>query len=362
MIAVEVGLVARPVVALRPLFRKFSYLRPMNASITKHELLFKELAKTSRETLRTRPVWHLSLEENGIVGTGECAPLFGLSHETEREVLDALEDVCQNPMYFVDNLAQLDAIPSVKFALEMAWLDWKNGGTGRLFESDFLCGKRGIPINGLIWMNDAEHMLAQIEAKLAAGFSCIKLKIGALGFKQELRLIEHIRQRYTAEQITIRVDANGGFAPHKALAKLRQLAEYDLHSIEQPIRAGNWAAMASLCEQSPLPIALDEELIGVLQREDKQLLLDLIRPQYLVLKPSLHGGFSSCDEWIQLAEERGVSWWGTSYLESNVGLSAIAQWAATKKLEGHQGLGTGQLFSNNFPSPLRIEGERLLFH
>lgn len=333
----------------------------MKATIRKHELLFKEKAQTSRETLSTRTVWYLQLEENGIVGVGECAPLFGLSHETPEDVENILDDIRNDPRYFIENLHLLNAIPSAKFALETAWLDWESGGTGKLFDSPFLTGDVGIPINGLIWMNDASTMLAQIDQKLEAGFTCIKLKIGAINFNEELELIKHIRQRYSAEQVTIRVDANGGFHPSEALDKLQQLAAYNLHSIEQPIKAGNWGKLSELCENSPLPIALDEELIGISKTEDKELLLDLVNPSFLVIKPSLHGGISGCNEWIALAEARNIGWWITSYLESNVGLQAIAQWAATKELKGHQGLGTGGLFTNNSPSPLFIEGERLCY-
>ncbi len=333
----------------------------MKASVSKHELHFKEQAKTSRETLLSRTVWYINLYADNKSGIGECAPLFGLSKETQTEVEEMLADVVSDPSYFIENIHLLNDIPSVKFALETAFLDWQANGTGKLFQSNFTNGKQGIPINGLIWMNTADHMLAQINHKLKQGFRCIKLKIGALDFEQELKLIKHIRAHFTAEEITIRVDANGGFKPEEALQKLEQLSHFQLHSIEQPIKAGNWSTLARLCEKSPLAIALDEELIGINKNEDKILLLDLIQPQFLVLKPSLHGGISGCDEWIKLAEERQVKWWITSYLESNIGLNALAQWTATKNIKGHQGLGTGELFSNNVPSPLVIEGEHLFY-
>ncbi|MFV0521681.1 MAG: o-succinylbenzoate synthase [Mangrovibacterium sp.] len=334
----------------------------MKASIHKYELSFREKAQTSRETLTNRLVWYIKLQQNNSIGIGECAPLFGLSKETKEEVEDMLQDIISDPDYFIKNLHLLDAIPSAKFALETAFIDLQNGGIQKLYNNDFVAGKQGISINGLIWMNDAKHMLNQIDKKLAEGFTCIKLKIGALNFNKELELIKHIRRHFSPEQITIRVDANGGFNPEEVLVKLEQLASYQLHSIEQPIKAGNWAKLARLCENSPLPIALDEELIGINTSEDKQLLLDLINPSFLVLKPSLHGGISGCDEWIKLAEERDINWWITSYLESNIGLNAIAQWAASKALKGHQGLGTGQLFTNNIDSPLEIKGEKLFFN
>lgn len=333
----------------------------MKVNIEKRRLLFKEQAKTSRETLHSRSVWYLSLEHDSKVGLGECAPLFGLSQESRSEVEEALQNIATDPLHFLNNLQLLDALPSVKFALETAYADWQGGGQGILYPSAFTQGSAGIPINGLIWMNDAKHMLKQIDAKLSQGFSCIKLKIGALDFDKELELLKHIRRQFKAEQVTIRVDANGAFAPAEVRNKLERLADYDLHSIEQPIAAGNWSLLARLCDDSPLPIALDEELIGISNAEDKRLLLDLIRPQYLVLKPSLHGGISACEEWISLAKERAVAWWITSYLESNVGLNALAQWAFNQSPQGYQGLGTGQLFSNNTTSPLEIRGEKLFF-
>ncbi|WP_372774000.1 o-succinylbenzoate synthase [Mangrovibacterium sp.] len=327
----------------------------------KHELEFKQPSGTSRGVLKTRTVWYLYLEEAGTTGVGECAPLPGLSIETPEQVDYMIEDVCSDPLYFEENRELLIDYPSLRFALETALLDLRNGGHHLLFPSAFTAGKAGIPINGLIWMNDAETMQSQIEAKLNEGYRCIKLKIGAIDFGRELDLLRFIRKRYSSEQVTLRVDANGAFKVDEAKEKLQQLAEFNLHSIEQPIVAGRWADMAKLCDDTPIPIALDEELIGINKHEDKQLLLDMIRPQYLILKPSLHGGLSGCDEWIELAKERNIGWWITSYLESNIGLNAIAQWAFSKNARTYQGLGTGQLFTNNIDSPLEIRGEQLWF-
>ncbi|HYQ57343.1 MAG TPA: o-succinylbenzoate synthase [Draconibacterium sp.] len=332
------------------------------AGYQKYELHFKQPAGTSRGVLKTRTVWFLFLEENGITGLGECAPLPGLSIETPQEVEAELKKICSDPVPYINNIDLLQDLPSLKFALESALLDMQNGGIRQLFPSAFPKGQAGIPINGLIWMNEIDNMQHQIEEKLASGFRCIKLKIGAKDFEQELNLLKAVRERFSSEEITLRVDANGAFDTNSASVKLKRLAELHLHSIEQPIRAGQWNEMTELCKTSPLPIALDEELIRINKREEKIQLLETIRPQFLILKPSLHGGISGCDEWIELANQRNIGWWITSYLESNIGLNAIAQWAFTKNTTMHQGLGTGQLFTNNIDSPLEIRGEKLWFN
>lgn len=334
----------------------------MKARFQKYELQFKRPAGTSRGVYNSRPVWFLLLTENGRTGIGECAPLPGLSTETPGQVEQVLTEICANPKLFVDDLSQLQNVPSVRFGLESGWLDLHNGGTQRLFPSDFTEGKSGIPINGLIWMGDPDFMQKQVQEKLEAGYRCLKLKIGGINFEKELELLKAIREKYTADEIILRVDANGAFRADEALEKLQQLARLDIHSIEQPIAAGQPDEMAKLCRQTPLPIALDEELIGVNNRIEKEKLLETIRPQFLILKPSLHGGLSGCDEWIELASARKIGWWITSYLESNIGLNAIAQWSFTKNVATHQGLGTGQLFTNNLDSPLEIRGEQLWFN
>ena len=334
----------------------------MKAWYKKYELHFKRPATTSRGTYKTRTVWFLMLEENGKTGVGECAPLPGLSSETPDQAEQLLHEICADPRKFIQHPELTQNSSSVRFALETALQDLRNGAKQQLFPSPFSEGKAGIPINGLIWMGDAEFMHQQIQEKIGAGFRCIKLKIGSLDFDKELKMLESIREKYDAAQITLRVDANGAFSPDEALEKLHRQAPFELHSIEQPIAAGQWEKMAAVCKKSPVPVALDEELIGIHSRQEKEKLLETIRPQFLVLKPSLHGGFSGCNEWIKLAEERSVGWWVTSYLESNIGLNAIAQWTFHKNAKGWQGLGTGSLFTDNIPSPLEIRGEKLWFH
>jgi len=333
----------------------------MKATYQKYELQFKKRATTSRGSMNTRTVWYLFLQENGKTGLGECAPIPGLSSESNEAVEALLPKLCAEPEKYLENPDLLREVPSLKFALETASIDLQNGGQRLLFPSDFTAGNAGILINGLIWMSEIDVMQQQIEAKLKQGFRCIKLKIGANRFESELHLLQEIRERFSPSQVTLRVDANGAFKPEEASEKLRSLASFNLHSIEQPITAGKTEEMAELCKQAFLPIALDEELIGIHTSKEKIDLLDRIKPQYLVLKPSLHGGFSGCNEWIKLATERNIKWWITSYLESNIGLNAIAQWTATKNTNIHQGLGTGQLFTNNIASPLEIRGEKLWF-
>ncbi len=333
----------------------------MKAQFKKYELQFNRPAGTSRGVYESRPVWFLILKENGITGIGECAPLAGLSKETPEQVEDILNQISTSSKRFLKNSDLLIEIPSVRFAFETALLDLKNGGRQILFPSEFTKGKKGIPINGLVWMGEPDFMQKQIEEKLEAGYRCIKLKIGAIDFEMELDLLRLIRQRFSKEDVILRVDANGAFKLDEAFSKLEKLAELDIHSIEQPIAAGQYKELAKLCLQSLIPIALDEELIGVNKQEEKIELLDVIQPQFIVLKPSLHGGISGCEEWIELAEERKIAWWITSYLESNIGLNAIAQWTFTKDVKMHQGLGTGQLFTNNIDSPLEIKREKLWF-
>ena len=250
--------------------------------------------------------------------------------------------------------------PSVLFGLETA-LRHYNTGKWELWDTAFSRGEAGIPINGLIWMGDFDKMLSQIEKKMETGFRCIKLKIGAINFEEELALLRHIRAHFSSKEIELRVDANGAFSPADAMEKLKRLSELDLHSIEQPIRAGQWEEMARLTSESPLPIALDEELIGCNTPEEKRKLLKAIRPQYIILKPSLHGGVAGGNEWISEAGKQQVGWWITSALESNIGLNAIAQWCATFNNPLPQGLGTGQLFTDNVEMPLEIRKDCLWF-
>lgn len=260
------------------------------------------------------------------------------------------------------NYDMLRPYPSILFGIETALLDLEHGGNGNLFDTPFTRGEEGICINGLVWMGNFDEMLARLEEKMKAGFHCVKLKIGAIDFSRELELVRHIRRAFSKDQIELRVDANGGFTFEDAPKRLEQLAKYDIHSIEQPIRQHQWARMAELCASTPIPIALDEELIGVNMTPMKQDLLDRIRPQYIILKPSLHGGMRGTREWIELANARGIGSWITSALESNVGLNAVAQLAADiygPDIKMPQGLGTGQLFTDNIPMNLEIKGDKI---
>jgi o-succinylbenzoate synthase len=307
---------------------------------------------------------HLTSDDlPGIVGVGECAPLPKLSCDDLSDYDAVLrrhcDDVCARGGIDVDALRD---VPSMIFGLETAWLQLHRGGSTALSDTPFARGVEGIPINGLVWMGSHDEMLQRIEEKMKAGFRCIKLKIGAIGFDEELDLIRFIRSRFTRDEVELRVDANGAFAPNEALQKLELLAQYGIHSIEQPIRQGQWDEMARLCRLSPLPIALDEELIGVNSPDEKERLLDTIHPAYIILKPSLHGGMAGSTEWIKLARERQIGSWITSALESNIGLNAIAHYAAHTygpDIRMPQGLGTGQLFTDNIAMPLEIRGERL---
>ncbi len=333
----------------------------LQARWEKYTLRFRFLAKTSRDEMRTKDTWFLYLKnENGQEGTGECSMLRGLSPDEPELFEKQLDKLCQ-AINRGEKIPGLLPFPAIRFGYEMAMLDLQHGGRKRWFESAFTRGEQGIRINGLVWMNDYRSMLKQVREKIEQGYDVVKLKIGALEFEQELQLIKKIRSEYAASEIQICVDANGAFSPEEALTKLERLAHYNLHSIEQPVRAGQWEVMRELCRTSPLPIALDEELIGIFSGERKAALLDTIQPQYIILKPSLLGSFAASQEWIELAGKRNTGWWITSLLESNIGLNAIAQWTATLDLQGHQGLGTGQLYENNFESPLIIENGKLFY-
>ena len=335
-------------------------------SITPRTLHFKQPAGTSRGVYNTRKSWFVEIEDSerpGCKGVGECAPLPDLSCDARPEYEKTLESICRMIELTGNvNYDMLRPYPSILFGIETAMTDLQNGGNGLLFDTPFARGEEGITINGLVWMGSHDEMLARLESKMEAGFHCVKLKIGAIEFDSELDLIRHIRQAFTKEQIELRVDANGGFTFEDVPSRLEQLARYDIHSIEQPIRQHQWARMAQLCASSPIPIALDEELIGVNMPGMKKELLDTIRPQYIILKPSLHGGISGTREWIDMAHQRGIGSWITSALESNVGLNAVAQLAAYvygPDISMPQGLGTGMLFTDNIEMPLTIRGEKL---
>lgn len=334
-----------------------SFFAELSLEYVPHTLTFKQAAGTSRGVLNTKKCWILTAKYRDLKGIGECSVIPGLSpdYNSDEQYEAVLNDLIKNPQQFLFSPDRLVNYPSILFGLETAILDLMQGGTGILFPSAFTEGKQGIPINGLVWMGDPSFMQEQIETKLQDGFSCIKMKVGAIHFQDEFQLLKSIRDRYSKEQITIRVDANGAFSESEALEKLKQLADLDIHSIEQPIAAGQNDALDRLCAVSPLPIALDESLIGVNAISDKQALLRKIKPQYIILKPSLHGGLKGTREWIQIAESMKIPYWITSALESNIGLNAIAQFTATLDPQIPQGLGTGGLFVENFPSRLKIE-------
>lgn len=338
----------------------------LKATFTKHKLSFIQPASTSRGTLKTRDTWFLMVYDTGnpgLTGIGEIAPLPGLSPELEDNFEFFLKNTCREVHDVVEDFNwRLQEYPSLRFGFEMAFLDMENKGIRQLYSSEFLTGEAGIEINGLIWMGKSKFMLKQVEDKVKHGFTCIKLKIGALDFEDELQLLRQIRKKHSRSKLEIRVDANGAFTKFEALEKLKRLSEFDVHSIEQPIQAGQMQEIAKLCDISPIPIALDEELIGVNDVRDKEHLLKTINPHFIVLKPSLMGGFAASEEWIDLAEDNDNGWWITSALESNIGLNAIAQWTYTLKTKIPQGLGTGHLFSNNVPSPLILKDHMLHFN
>jgi len=333
----------------------------MIASYRKYTLNFRQASGTSRGVYTTRDSWFIFLSNGTYTGIGECAPLPDLSVESLYKMNSKLLKVCEEINYFCALPEELHAWPSILFGLETALLDLKNGGKQQIYPSSFTHGEQGIPINGLIWMGTPEFMKQQIRSKLESGFHCIKMKIGALDFKTEYELLKAIRSEFSAEEITLRVDANGAYTYQTALENLKRLSDLQIHSIEQPIEAGQWNEMAELCLKSPVPIGLDEELIGISSRNEMQKLLEAIHPAYLILKPSLHGGFVTCEKWIEQAGKYDSGWWITSALESNIGLNAIAQWTSQLNYKGEQGLGTGQLFTNNIESPLEIKGEQLWF-
>lgn len=328
----------------------------MKGSYFRHLLKFKRPSGTSRGVLTTKETWFLILEDNDKKGIGECGILRTLSADDRPDYEDKLAWLCANLHLDAEELySELTEFPSIQFGLEQALRSLESDDLFTLFPSKFTSGEEAISINGLIWMGDREFMQEQIEDKLNQGFNCIKLKIGAIDFDTETELLKSIRKRYSSADIQLRVDANGAFAPGEALQKLNILSSLDLHSIEQPIKAGQPEKMARLCRETPLPIALDEELIGVFTREAREELLQCIRPQYIILKPSLIGGFRGSDEWIELAGEVNAGWWITSALESNIGLNAIAQYTYMQYNPMPQGLGTGGLFTNNIEAPLEVE-------
>ena len=327
----------------------------IKATYYKYILQFKTPSGTSRGILKTKETWFLYLSKEDKFGVGECGLFRGLSIDDRPDYEDKLKWVCNNIELGLDILlAKTIHFPSIQIGLEQAFLSLQSPSPYKLFVSNFTESNKAIDINGLIWMGDREFMNDQIKEKIAQGFRCLKMKIGAIDFATEVQLLASIRKEFSINDIELRVDANGAFKPSEALEKLKILSNYDLHSIEQPIRQGHYQEMALLCEETPLPIALDEELIGVFDVTKRTKMLQIIKPQYIILKPSLVGGFKESLEWIELAKKSGIGWWVTSALESNIGLNAIAQWTATLKSSMPQGLGTGGLFTNNFDSPLEV--------
>ncbi|MFC5270335.1 o-succinylbenzoate synthase [Adhaeribacter terreus] len=347
---------------------------PFQLRFSRHNLQFKFDARTSRGSLTSHTAYYLKLSDPKnpeITGWGEAAPLEGLSVDFRPDFEEKIEAFCQTfnaQKHSVFSNAEswlweqdLHDLPALKFAVETALLDFKNGGKKIIFDTEFTQGETGIPINGLVWMGDEKFMQQQILQKLDQGYDCLKLKIGGLDFETELKILASVRAMAPPEKLQIRLDANGAFSPKDALEKLSKLAAFSVHSLEQPIKPNQYAAMKKICAESPIPIALDEELIGVTDMVVQQKMLDQIRPQFIILKPTLLGGLQASKKWIALAEERNIGWWITSALESNIGLNAIAQFTSTFSNLIPQGLGTGQLYHNNIPSPLLIEKGYLFY-
>ncbi|MDP2237580.1 MAG: o-succinylbenzoate synthase [Bacteroidales bacterium] len=337
----------------------------LQARYIQHNLIFRQAAGTSRGVLTTKESWILILynsENPDVFGLGECSLIPRLSPDPFIGYEQELNKLCQNIQDHEKwTVQQGKSFPSIRFGLETALLDLKKGGRRTLFSNKFSAGERGIPINGLVWMGSPDFMKKQIIEKIEAGFNCIKIKVGAINFEEEISLLAFIRKQFSAGEISIRLDANGAFGPSDVFEKLKQLSAFKIHSIEQPVKQGQYELMARVCAESEIPIALDEELISISGAENKTKLLQEIKPDYIILKPSLLGGMRESDEWIKIAEKHQIGWWNTSALESNIGLNAIAQWTAEKSPEMPQGLGTGQLYTNNIVSPLTISSGNLFY-
>jgi o-succinylbenzoate synthase len=353
---------------------------PLRTSIHKYTLQFNFDARTSRGLMKERVSWFFKLWDDknaDVFGLGECAPLPGLSKESAEETEAALAELekaingkeIKLPSNGFATLGELEAfnsglgcsfISSVRFAVETALLDLANSGKRIIFKTKFLEGNP-IPINGLIWMGGLDYMLQQIDIKIKDGFRCIKMKVGSHNFEKECDILQYIRRKYYRENIVVRLDANGAFKPEDALYKLQDLSRFDIHSIEQPLKPGS-PEMEELCRKSPIPVALDEELIGITSAQAKKEMLAQLKPAFIILKPSLHGGLRSCEEWIRLAESNGIGWWITSALESSIGLNAIAQFTSLYPIQMPQGLGTGMIYTNNIGSPLMVENGMLTYN
>lgn len=334
----------------------------MKATYKQHILNFKVPSGTSRGVLKTKETWYIIIEDKGKRGIGECGILRGLSADDRPDYEAQLRYTCNNIEKGLEVLyKENEEFPSIQFGLEIAFYSLEASNPFEIITSNFTEGKDSISINGLIWMGDKKYMTQQIKQKIDEGFYCLKLKIGALDFQTELDILKDIRKQFETDKIQIRVDANGAFSPKNALEKLKRLSDFNIHSIEQPIKAGQWDQMASLCELSPISVALDEELIGIFKTEDKKRLIDTIQPEFLIIKPSFVGGIKGAATWMNFVKQNGGYYWVTSALESNVGLNAIAQWTYILNNDMPQGLGTGNLFTNNISSPLIVKNGTLQY-
>jgi len=333
------------------------------ASYYQNDFIFAFPAKTSRNTLFEKKSWFIKITDilTNYFGIGECSFIEGLSIDNPFLFEEKIKEVCEifnHEGVFDQNTLQ--KFPAISFGFQTALLDFQNGGFKKIFDNDFFSGNLPVPINGLVWIDSLFNMKKQVREKLSEGFNCIKVKVGAHDFNEEYKFLKEIRKEF-GNQFTLRLDANGAFSPVSALEKIKYLSELNIHSIEQPIKAGQWDEMSRLCELSPIDIALDEELIGVYTETEKVRLLNTIKPEYLILKPSLLGGFLACDNWVANAEKMGIKWWVTSALESNIGLNAIAQWIGGWKPSLEQGLGTGTIYINNIKSPLKVTRGCLIY-
>lgn len=332
----------------------------LKARFLRYRLHFSFVAITSRESLTYKDTYFIILEKSGRVGIGEC-PLFrGLSCDDTPDYEQILQSTCR--ALELGEEIDLTPYPSIRFGVETAQRSLASADPFRIFDTAWSRGEESIKINGLVWMGSADTMRRRVKEKLEQGFRCIKLKVGGIDFDDELSIIKSLRQEFSPDDLEIRLDANGGFTAENALPRLELLSRYSIHSIEQPVKAGQPELMAKLCYSSPIDIALDEELIGINKKAEKEALLSFIRPRYVILKPALVGGFNGSDEWIEAANAHDIEWWATSALESNLGLNAIAQWCSTKLLDRPQGLGTGMLYTNNITSPLELRGDSIIYN
>ncbi len=340
----------------------------MQITLSHKTLHFKKPARTSRGEYSEHNMVVITITDDDCkkIGLGECAPLPDLSADRDAyTTLSATSRLISEALASGDYSDFLRPYPALLFALESALFDYQQNAM--LYDTPFARSEVGIPINGLVWMSSYDDMLQQVKEKLLAGFKCIKLKIGAIDWDEEMRLISTIRSRFSPETLQLRVDANGAFSPDEAMAKLKELSRYSVHSIEQPVRQYLWHDMERLCRESPVPVALDEELIGVSSLEEKRTLLDTLRPQYIVVKPTLHGGITGSMEWISEARKRNIASWITSALESNIGLRNVALLAArvyditpgNVRNVMPQGLGTGLLYTDNIEMDMEIRGNRI---